>query len=256
MQTHHWNANQYDEQHGYVSGYGQELIDVLAPVKGENILDVGCGTGDLAAEIAQYGSHVYGIDGSAEMINQARSKYPQLNLAVADGQRFHLNQQFDAVFSNAAIHWMKEEPEGVIRCIHQHLKPNGRFVAEMGGFGNIQHIIEAILHVLQQDHGIDASPLLPWYFPTRETYTALLTHHEFTVHMANIVPRPTPLVPGEQSMRHWLEQFASSLFVSLDAEQRDSCLHRVVELLKPKLYDGTRWTADYVRLRVYATKNE
>jgi trans-aconitate methyltransferase len=130
-----WNAKLYDDKHGFVSKYGEDLLGWLDPVNGERILDVGCGTGQLAAQIAQHGAKVTGFDYSAQMIEKARAAYPEIPFDIMDARNFHYDQPFDALFSNAALHWINE-PEAVIGSMYRALKPGGRLVIEMGGKGN------------------------------------------------------------------------------------------------------------------------
>jgi trans-aconitate methyltransferase len=163
MTAQSWNSDFYDRKLDYVSELGRGAVDLLAPKRGETILDLGCGTGDLAHEIAKSGASVIGIDLSAEMVAAARAKYPDIDFRVGDGENFSLEQPVDAVFSNAALHWMRR-PERVIRCVWDALKPGGRFVAEFGGKGNVGTVVDAILRVLRRDFGIDAAERNPGIF--------------------------------------------------------------------------------------------
>lgn len=79
-----WNANLHDEKHAFVSQYGESLVEVLAPKQGENILDIGCGTGDIAKTISDHGANVQGIDASENMVAQARGKYPNISFDVIE----------------------------------------------------------------------------------------------------------------------------------------------------------------------------
>lgn len=178
-----WKPQAYDQQLSFVSGYGKGLIEWLAPKPGEHILDLGCGTGDLAYEISASGARVTGMDASHEMIESAAAKYPSLTFIPEDGQNFTTATQYDAVFSNAALHWMRNA-EGVIRSVHAALKPGGRLVAEFGGKGNVEGIYHAIRLVLLDSHGIDAATRNPWYYPSIGEYASLLEAHGFRVRMA------------------------------------------------------------------------
>ena len=172
---------------------------------------VGCGTGQLTQEIAARGAIAIGIDKAPTMIEQARKNYPDLRFEVADAANFHLREPFDAVFSNATLHWIKE-PERVIICIWQALKPSGRFVAEFGGKGNIRAIVTAIGNALEANDLSSLSALFtdPWYFPSIGEYTTLLEKQGFLVTYATLFERPTPLEEGEKGIRNWLEMFANS----------------------------------------------
>src|SRR5690606_35646411 len=153
---HVWQAELYDKKLDFVSEYGKGVVEVLSPKQGEHILDLGCGTGELAAQISEAGASVIGIDLSNEMIQAAQKKYSDIQFSVGDAENFKLQTQVDAVFSNAALHWMKR-PERVIRCVWDALKPGGRFVAEFGGQGNVEEVVAATSVVLKRDYGIDAT---------------------------------------------------------------------------------------------------
>jgi trans-aconitate methyltransferase len=138
--TDRWDSSLYDDRHSFVWNKSGDLIDLLAPRAGERILDLGCGTGHLTAEIAARGAEVTGLDSSVSMIAQARQNYPKLKFVLADASEFRFEHPFDAVFSNAALHWMPNAGE-VIECVERTLKARGRFVLEMGGKGNIARIV-------------------------------------------------------------------------------------------------------------------
>jgi trans-aconitate methyltransferase len=203
-----------------------------------------------ANEIVQLGASCIGIDGSADMISQARAKYPALSFQVADGHTFRLQEQFDAVFSNAALHWMTD-PGRVIESVRRVLRDGGRFVAEFGGNGNIRsiyHIVSEVLH----SYGIDAKTRNPWYFPGISEYSGLLEQYGFEVRYMELYDRPTPLDDGSHGLRHWLDAFAGMFFTGLNAEQREEAYSRCEQSLYAQLFDGERWNADYRRLRFTA----
>ena len=227
-----WDAVQYETRHHYVTDYGAELIDLLAPQPGERILDAGCGTGRLTAEIAAGGATVLGIDSSREMIEQARRKYPHLQFEVADLTAFRSAEPFDAVFSNAVLHWVRP-PETAASAIAAALKPGGRLVAEFGGKGNVRSVTDAL-----GEH--------PWYYPSIGEYATLLETVGLETTSAILFPRPTP-VDGEAGMRDWLRMFCGS-FVS---EQRFPAIEA---RLRPQLYRDGAWILDYVRLRITAVR--
>lgn len=248
-----WDATLYESQYGFVWHYGSELIEILAPKPNEKILDLGCGTGHLTSKIATLGAIVTGIDNSPTMIAQAIENYPNLQFFVADGADFSFEQSFDAVFSNAALHWIKK-PEAVIRCIWQVLKTEGRFVAEFGGKGNVDQIVNALKTVLREK-GYPVSPQLnPWYFPSLGEYATLLEQHGFDVTYATLFERPTPLEAGEQGMQNWIEMFGNSWLSVVPSTQRKEIVQTVEVKLRPRLYQKDFWLADYRRLRVVAKK--
>ena len=251
-QKNSWNAQLYDEKMNFVSRYGSGLIEWLQPVQGERILDLGCGTGDLTAQLAKAGAHAEGIDFSAEMIEAARIKFPAISFQVADAHVFRSEHNYDAVFSNAALHWMKR-PEEVIQSVWLALAPGGRFVAEFGGKGNCQSVIDALRTVLAH-RGISADERFPWYFPSIGEYTTLLEQQGFRVTLASHFDRPTKMPDGDQGLRHWLDSFADSFFAGMSAEEKDQVCKEVTGQLRPTQYEGGEWFVDYKRIRIIAKK--
>jgi len=224
---------------------GEPVLDLLAPQPGERILDLGCGDGTLTARIADRGAHVVGLDASPELVAAALGK--GLDARLGDGRALGFSGEFDAVFSNAALHWMND-PDAVLDGVGRALVPGGRFVGEFGGHGNVASICVALLAIL----GDRAPSRLPWYFPTADEYAQRLRAHGFTVASIVSIPRPTPLPTG---MRPWLDTFASPFVGALDDSERGAVLDRAVDLLAPSLCDASgNWTADYVRLRFEAVR--
>lgn len=246
-----WDTHLYEQSHAFVWQYGEDLLRMLAPQSGERILDLGCGTGQLTAQIAATGAEVLGLDRSAEMIDQAQTNYPELSFQVADAQDFQVEQPFDAVFSNATLHWILQ-PDAVIRCVRSALKSQGRFVAEFGGNGNVQAIVTA-LNVALAELGLAVEPVNPWYFPSISEYTTRLEQQGFEVLAALLFDRPTPLA-GESGLANWLTMFASSFFASLSVEQCQQVVRSVETQLRPTCYREGNWTADYRRLRILARR--
>lgn len=249
MLKNNWNPTLYQDKHTFVWKYGEDLLKILSPQPGERILDIGCGTGQLTAQIATT-TTVTGIDADPTMIEKAKANYPHLEFAVADARSFQVDTQFDAVFSNATLHWIPEA-DAVIRCIHQALKPQGRFVAEFGGKGNVKTITEA-LSVATEEIGISMQN--PWYFPSIADYATRLEKHDFELIYAVLFNRPTPLTDGDAGLRNWLKMFASR-FLPESIEQQNHVFDRVEQLLRPVLYRDGIWTADYHRIRVVAIRN-
>ncbi|WP_153796572.1 class I SAM-dependent methyltransferase [Foetidibacter luteolus] len=247
-----WDTNLYDSKHSFVSKYGEDLIGWLTPQQGEHILDVGCGTGQLASEIQGYGADVIGMDASPEMIAKARETYNDIEFFVKDATDFSFDTRFDAVFSNATLHWISKQPEA-IRCIYEALKPGGRFVFEMGGKQNIKSIADAVKKVIADDGLTSLLPETFWFFPSVAEYAALLENQGFTVDSALYFARETALT-GDDGMKDWLKMFASFFFKKFNAAQTENILNRVVEYLRPTNYNNGTWYADYVRLRMKATK--
>jgi trans-aconitate methyltransferase len=251
-----WNAEQYEGRHSYVWQFGGSLLDLLHPRTGEHILDLGCGTGQLTAEIAAGGAQVVGLDSSPEMLGQARQNYPHLKFVLADATDFRFEEPFDAVFSNAALHWVKDA-EASVKCIAAALRTGGRFVAEFGGKGNIAEIMAALRAVF----GAAAEQLCPWQFRGIGEYATLLDRHGLEVCQVSLFDRPTP-IEGERGMEDWIEMFCGSYFKQLSAKDAERKVHELVDYLRPKLYHEGVWTLDYRRLRVVAvaaqreTRNE
>jgi trans-aconitate methyltransferase len=242
-----WNASLYEDRHAFVWQYGEDLLQLLSPKAGESILDLGCGTGQLTAQLAQTGAAVRGIDADAAMIAKAQLNYPNLQFEQADAQSFQVHEPMDAVFSNAVLHWVKA-PDAVIRCVYQALKPGGRFVAEFGGKGNVQAITQALATA-------HPSYVSPWYFPSVAEYATRLEQQGFEVVFATLRDRPTPLDDHEAGLANWLRMFADGLLGHLAPEQQRQIIASVEQQLKPTLYRDGVWSADYRRLRILAVKH-
>ncbi|MDR5906899.1 class I SAM-dependent methyltransferase [Franzmannia qiaohouensis] len=242
----HWNADDYARHADFVPTLGSDVVKLLAPQAGERILDLGCGDGALTERLAKLGVDVLGVDASEAMVEAARER--RITAQVIDAHQLPFDHEFDAVFSNAALHWMLE-PQAVIAGVKRALKPGGRFVAEFGGHGNVAAICTALLASLQF-RGISARGRHPWYFPTAEEYRRLLENAGFRVEEIALIPRPTALPTG---MAGWLETFANPFLHGLDEDVREAILENTLTLLAHSLRDDTgHWSADYVRLRVRA----
>jgi SAM-dependent methyltransferase len=249
--TRDWSAQDYAANARFVADLGSPVLTLLAPQPGERILDLGCGDGALTAKIAAAGASILGVDGSPDMVRAAQAL--GLEAQVMDGQHLTFEAEFDAVFSNAALHWM---PDGaaVIAGVFRALKPGGRFVGEFGGHGNVAAIMTALGAALAK-RGLDAARIRRWY-PTAERYAAMLRDGRFAVESAVLIPRPTPLPTG---MQGWLHTFAAPLLTDLpglsDPVDRTALMDEVTALLAPTLRTDTgEWIADYVRLRFKAHK--
>ena len=243
------NAGLYEARHSFVWNYGADMLPLLAPSPGERILDLGCGPGQLTAKIAEAGAQVVGIDASPEMIGQARQNYPQLTFKLADATRFAFEgEPFDAVFSNAVLHWVLDA-EAAVRNIAAALKPGGRFVAEFGGKRNVGALLRAAEVVLER-HGLAYRN--PWYFPSIGEYALLLERHGFEVSAAWHFDRMTPLDEGDDAMRDWIATFGGGVLAPAPKADRSALTREMEEILRPELFRDGRWYMDYVRIRVQA----
>jgi trans-aconitate methyltransferase len=252
VSTTRWNTGLYDDKHSFVWKHGAALLDLLAPQAGERILDLGCGTGHLTAKIAEAGAEVVGIDASSEMAAEARRLYPNIRFEIADARDFAFDQPFDAVFSNAVLHWVNE-PEKAIACVQRTLKPGGRFVAEFGGRGNVKIIMSA-LDAASRVVGLGAWKH-PWYYPGISEYASLLEQRGLEVTHAFLFDRPTPL-EGEQGLRDWVKMFCGSLLGRVPPADHERFFRHVEEVVRPTLYRDGQWSADYRRLRIVARKTD
>ncbi len=242
-----WNADRYSRNAHFVPALGQPVLDLLKPRVGERILDLACGDGVLTEKLAAAGAIVVGVDAAPDMVSAACKR--GIDARVAEGAHLPFAREFDAVFSNAALHWMKADPDAVIAGVARALKPGGRFVAEMGGHGCVAAVTVAMLAVLQR-RGVDTQSVIPWYFPTVDDYRARLERAGFIVDYIELIPRPTPLPTG---LEGWLQTFGDPLFKQLPEAERATARAEVAALLRPVLCDEQgRWTADYIRLRFAA----
>jgi trans-aconitate methyltransferase len=243
-----WDAGGYARNASFVPRLGAPLVDQLDPQPGEVVLDVGCGDGVLTESLAARGATVIGIDSSPEMIQAARAR--GLDARLAPIETLDLPDRFDAAFSNAALHWVRDH-DAALAAVARHLRPGGRFVGEFGGHGNVAAIVTAILAVLER-RGVDGRALNPWRFPTPDAFGGALERAGFRVDAIALVPRPTPLEAG---LAAWLETFAGAFLRAFPEDARPGVVNEMENLLAPALRDQRgRWTADYVRLRFTAVR--
>lgn len=244
-----WSARAYDRNARFVSDLSDEILRWLDPGPGERILDLGCGDGVLTARLADAGAHVTGVDASADMADAARAR--GLDVRVMNGEALEFDTEFDAVFSNAALHWMFDAP-AVVRGVARALVPGGRFVGEMGGFGNVAAIDSALRAAGLARAGADLRGAEPNYYPSPRAYHMILEEAGFEVARMELVPRPTLL--AESGLDGWLETFRTGFFAQFDGRTAGEIRADVKAALAPALKDEQgRWWADYVRLRFAAT---
>ncbi len=246
-----WNAALYQNSHAFVWEYGRDLLQLLAPQPGEQILDVGCGTGQLTAEIARTGAQVTGVDNSESMIEQARRNFPNLRFELADARSLPFHREFDAVFSNAALHWVPDA-DAAAAGISRALKPCGRFVAELGGKGNNRAVLEAAFHALA-DLGVpENARRIPWFFPSIGEYAPVLERHRLEITFAALFDRPTRLEGGARGLADWIRMFGARLTAPLQQDQYPEFLRLLEHYAAPHLFRAGQWSVDYRRLRVVA----
>jgi trans-aconitate methyltransferase len=252
MASAQWDAELYDAKHAFVWEKARGLLAWLGPRDGERILDLGCGTGQLSAEIAASGAQVTGVDRSREMVAEAARKFPALRFVISDARALPFNEVFDAVFSNAALHWIPEA-QPVVAGISRALKPGGRFVAEFGGRGNVRSVVAAM------EHGLETLDLSreganPWYNPSIAEYSALLEQHGLEVSRASLFRRPTRLEDGKDGLAVWIRMFGDSFLKRVPEARREDYLRAVEAAAEPALWKSGYWELDYRRLRLAASK--
>ncbi len=248
-----WNAEHYRKQHTFVYESSRDLVsDWLTPQAGESILDLGCGTGELTNQLASSGAGVLGVDASQAMVKAAAEQWPQegLEFAVQDAHHLPYKAEFDAVFSNAALHWMNPL-DNVLAGVYRALKPGGRFALEMGGAGNVLGVRQAVEQAMQEE-GITGVAHV-WVFPTPAEFATQLEAAGFGIERLHRFARPTVL-SGSTGFQEWLRGFGGSWLAPLSSEERQAVIARAQEIARPTLWNGNEWVADYVRLRVLAKK--
>lgn len=248
-----WDAALYDGRHAFVWEMAADLVALLAPQPGERVLDLGCGTGHLTKRIAEAGATVVGLDQSESMVAQARQNYPDLTFVVGDARDFRFDEPFDAIFSNAVLHWVRP-PEQAAQCMARALKQGGRLVLEMGGKGNIRALRAAIDASLDEVGASENKALKPWYYPSVAEYSGLLESHGLLVTQAALFSRPTPLEGGPAGIANWMRMFGGMLLANLSPATQAEVIARTEDRLRASLWHESRWVADYVRLRVVAVK--
>ena len=244
-----WDASAYDQGHSYVWQKAADLVDLLDPKPAERILDVGCGTGHLTVQIAAHGATVVGMDASADMIRRAKEQQPGIEFFVGDVTEFTVDPPFDAVFSNATLHWVTRAQDAA-RRIFAAIRPGGRFVAEFGGKGNVRRVSAAIAEALEAVGAPPFEQVAPWYFPSVAEYSALLEQIGFEVTSATLFDRPTAVEGG---IRAWVEMFGTTMINAVPPHRRDDFFARLEQAGKALVKDG-QWYADYRRLRIVATR--
>ena len=245
--SQHWEKEKYEKNARFVSVYGEELIEWLNPQKDEYILDLGCGDGVLTKKITEYGCKVLGLDGSQKFVEAARKI--GIEVVQGDAQNMKFENEFDAIFSNAALHWMIDA-ERVLESVSKALKKGGRFIVEMGGKGNIEKIENAIFEIAGK-FGFKAKKI--WFFPSEEDERVLLEKYGLKVKRMISFPRPTLLPTG---IKGWLQTFSAPVFVNIPVELHEKLRDEITKKLENELEKNEKGQiiADYVRLRFEAVK--
>jgi SAM-dependent methyltransferase len=260
-QVKRWDARGYDDRFGVISAYGAGVLELLAAQPGERVLDLGCGTGHQAAALAEAGAQVVGVDRDEQMLEVARAAHPEVRFVQGDAQRLDtaalrdlVGGPYDAVVSNAALHWMPQQDD-VVAGVAGLLRPGGRFVAEMGGVGNVARLAAAI-RTAREAVGLGPDVTVPWTFPTAGELATRLERHGFVVGMLVRFERLTPLAPGDTAAS-WAQMFGGSLVADVPPEHRadfddavDVAARAAGLADRPDGDEG--WWGDYVRLRFSA----
>ncbi len=250
-----WNADLYDQKHGFVFKYGENFLEVLNPKVGEKILDLGCGSGYLTNAIREEGAEVLGVDSSAEMIEKAKQNYPQTNFKVADATDLGYNASFNAVFSNAVLHWINADNQPkMMDAVFMALKPGGRFVAEMGGKGNVGLMISTLRKILHQYGYQQQAEMEYLFFPSVGEYTSMLEKAGFKVTYAALFDRETLLQDQAEGVKKWITMFASDFFIGVKEAHQTEILQATTQQLETHYHRDGEWFADYKRLRFIAIK--
>ncbi|WP_276166965.1 methyltransferase domain-containing protein [Zobellia alginiliquefaciens] len=251
--AHSWNAKLYNDKHAFVYDYGKSLIELLAPKSNERILDLGCGSGELTFDISGLAKTVVGLDKSPEMIAKAKYNFPSINFEVGDAANFKVEEKFDAIFSNAALHWVVQY-KAAIANMYRALRTGGRIVVEFGGKNNIQTISDALRESLSKRGYEKQAKTTLWYFPSIGEYASKLEAAGFEVVFAQSYDRPTELVDSHTGIVDWIMMFGSSFFDGVNNEDIAEISKEVQDKVKPELYRDGKWYADYKRIRVVARK--
>lgn len=248
-----WNADLYDSKHAFVYQYGEDLVKLLNPQRGERVLDLGCGTGYLTNLIAESGADVIGIDNSETMIRKAKSAYPDIDFKVMSAEDFYFENKFDAIFSNAVLHWVRGY-KNAISCMYSNLKTAGKIVIEFGGKNNVKRIIDALKITLKEFGYTENAQREFWFFPSLAEYAALLEAQEFTVRLASYYDRKTELSDNASGIKDWIKMFGEHFLEGIKEEDIDEILSVSQEKMRPTNYEDGKWFADYKRLRIVAHK--
>lgn len=245
-----WDARAYDSSHSFIYEAATDLVNRLDPSPNELVLDLGCGTGQLTRSIADRGATVVGTDSALEMVLRAREAHPELSFVRADARAIPFSRSFDAVFSNAVLHWIDvADQDETLSEVRRVLAPGGRFVAELGGSGNVARVLKGVQRALNDRDIVVESP---WYFPSVGEYATLLEQQGFEVCSIRLFDRPTQLDGGDDGLRNWLELFGDKYFADLTPDECETIFEDIEDRLRDELYEDGVWTLDYRRLQFIA----
>ena len=211
MSTYNWNAKDYERHSQAQQKWARELIGKLDLTGTENVLDLGCGDGKVTAEIARsiYSGSVIGVDNSRSMIELAKEQYqpdkhPNLSFRVMDASSLSFEERFDVVFSNAALHWVKNH-EPVVKGLYKSLKSGGKILLQMGGKGNASYIL-SVLDEIQSypewQQYFDNFEF-PYGFLGIEEYEKLLLESGFNINRVELIPKDMEHA-GKSGLKGWI----------------------------------------------------
>lgn len=243
-----WNSILYDEKHDFVAEYGRGLLEFVPKNDEQSILDLGCGTGVLTAQLAELCDKIIGVDSSQSMIDKAEKQFNNIEFRVCDALALPFENEFDIVFSNAVFHWISDH-NTLLKNIHKVLKPQGLLVCEFGASGNIAAIENAFVKVCNS-LGYDYEP--KFNFPTVDSFGRLLENNGFVIDRIYDYDRPTVLKDDEQGLVNWMKQFFASELAVMPEHLQAMVFEKVQELTRGILWNGAEWVADYRRLRTIA----
>lgn len=243
-----WNSQLYDNKHDFVAEYGKGLLEFVPDNKEQIILDLGCGTGTLTAQLRNLGSKIIGVDSSQSMIDKAKEQFDNIEFMIYDALDLPFENEFNVVFSNAVFHWISDH-DALLSNVHKVLKSDGLLVCEFGANGNIATIENAFVEVCSS-LGYDYTPKVN--FPTCESFGKLLEGNGFVIDKIYDYDRPTPLKDGEQGLANWMKQFFASELAVMPEDVQVTVIKKVEELTRETLWNGKEWVADYRRLRAIA----
>ncbi|BBB47259.1 methyltransferase domain-containing protein [Pelolinea submarina] len=243
-----WDSGLYDNKHGFVAEFGKGLLEFIPRNMSQRILDIGCGTGALTAQLASQCGYVLGIDSSLEMVEKAKEQFPDIDFQVMDALALSYEHEWDVVFSNAVFHWIPDH-DRLLNKIQRSLKPSSKLICEFGAQGNIETIERAFIAAFEE---IGHTYRSKFNFPSVVAFSALLRKNGFLIDKVTDFDRPTPLKDGEQGLINWARQFFAAELEMLTDEEQDKLLQKMQSTLKDKLWNGQEWVADYRRLRAVA----